>query len=80
MGSLRDIHTVAMTELKKRFSLNNVVLKHPFPERPLRLLGLVKIEGDVLSSEKFSRVVMMRSFIYAGQDCLLNLCETAHGT
>jgi len=63
MGSLRDIHTVAMTELKKRFSLNNVVLKHPFPERPLRLLGLVKIEGDVLSSEKFSRVVMMRSYM-----------------
>jgi hypothetical protein len=61
MGSLKDIHSVAMAELKKRFSLNNVALKHPFPERPARLLGLVKIEGDVFSSEKFYRVVMMKS-------------------
>jgi hypothetical protein len=61
MGSLRGIHTVAAAELKKRFSLNTVALKHPFPERPVRLLGLVKIEGDVFSSEKFSRVVMMKS-------------------
>jgi hypothetical protein len=60
MGSLRDIHSIALAELKKRFSLNNVALKYPFPERPKRLLGLVKVDGDVFSSERFSRVVMLR--------------------
>lgn len=60
MGSLREIYTIALAELKKRFTLNPVPLKYPFPERPLRTLGLVKTDGDVFSSEKFSRVVFMR--------------------
>lgn len=60
MESLREIHPIAMRELKKRFTLNPVPLKHPFPERPLRTLGLVKVDGDVFSSEKFSRAVFFR--------------------
>ena len=60
MGSLREIYTIALAELKKRFTLNPVTLKYPFPERPLRTLGLAKTDGDVFSSEKFSRVVFMR--------------------
>jgi hypothetical protein len=60
MASLRDIHPIALAELKKRFTLNPVPLKYPFPERPLRTLGLVKADGDVFSSEKFSRAVFFR--------------------
>lgn len=60
MKTLKEIHTIALRELKKRFSLNTVHLKYPFPERPIRTLGLVKADGDVFSSEKFSRVVLMR--------------------
>ena len=60
MESLREIHPIALAELKKRFSLNTFPLKYPFPERPIRTLGLVKFDGDVFSSEKFSRVVLMR--------------------
>jgi hypothetical protein len=63
MGSLRSIHTVAVAELKKRFSLDMVALKYPFPQRPTRLLGLVKVDGEVFSSERFARVVMMRTHL-----------------
>jgi hypothetical protein len=60
MGSLRDIHSVALAEIKKRFSLNPVRLKYPFPERAIRTLGLVRVDGEVYSSEQFSRVVLMK--------------------
>jgi hypothetical protein len=60
MTSLRDVHPVALAEIKKRFTLNPVALKHPFPERPARTLGLVKADGEVFSAEKLSRVVMFR--------------------
>ena len=60
MESLSEIHPIAMSLLKKRFSLSSVSLKYPLPERPIRTLGLVKIDGEVFSSEKFSRVVLMR--------------------
>ena len=60
MKSLREIHPIALAELKKRFSLNTFSLKYPFPERPIRTFGLVKFDGEVFSSEKFSRVILMR--------------------
>ncbi len=60
METLKEIHRIALAELNKRFSLNTVPLKYPFPERSPRTLGLVKADGDVFSSEKFSRVVLMR--------------------
>jgi len=60
MDNLMDIHTIAQTELSKRFNLEPVKLKHPFPERPIRALGLMKIDGEVFSSEKLSRVVFIR--------------------
>ena len=60
MQSLKEIHPLAQSILKKRFPLNPVRLKHPFPERPLRTLGLVKADGEVFSSEKFSRMVFFR--------------------
>ena len=60
METLKEIHRIALAELNKRFSLNKVPLKYPFPERSPRTLGLVKSDGDVFSSEKFSRVVLMR--------------------
>lgn len=60
MTSLRDIHPIALAELKKRHTLKPVALKHPFPERPIRTLGLVKVDGEVFSSEKLTRVVMFR--------------------
>jgi len=60
MSTLKDIHTVALAEIKKRFSLNPVPLKFPFPERSMRTLGIVRVDGEVFSSEQFSRVVLMK--------------------
>ena len=60
MAGLIDIHPIIIEDLKKKFALKTVSLTHPFPERPARALGLVKIEGDVFSSEKFSRIVCLR--------------------
>jgi hypothetical protein len=48
-----------LEKLKKQFSLTPVDLKYPLPERPLRSLGMVKIDGKVLSSDEFLRVLVM---------------------
>jgi hypothetical protein len=60
MERLKEINNIALPELKKRFALNPIPLKYPFPERPLRTLGLVRTDGDVFSSEKFSRVLFLK--------------------
>ena len=60
MGNLRDIQKTAIEAIKQKFSLEPVSLKHPFPERPARTLGLVKVDGEVFSSEKFLRLVFFR--------------------
>ena len=43
MRHLRETQSIALTELKKRFTLNPVSLKYPLPERSLRALGMIKI-------------------------------------
>jgi hypothetical protein len=60
MKRLDDIHLIAFEKLQKQFSFNHVQLKHPLPERSLRALGLVKIDGKVLSSDKFLRVLILK--------------------
>ena len=60
MKRLDDIHLIAFEKLQKQFSLNPVTLKHPLPERSLRALGLVKIDGKVLSSDNFLRVLILK--------------------
>jgi hypothetical protein len=60
MTDLMNIHTAAQEEIKKYFSLNPVKLKHPFPERPIRALGLMNINGEVFESDKFLRAVFIR--------------------
>ena len=55
-----DIHTIVQKELQKRYMLKPVTLKHPFPERPVRAVGLMNINGEVFSTDKFLRVVFIR--------------------
>lgn len=66
MKKLENIHEEALQILNKRLQLSPVALKHPFPERPVRTLGLVKLDGRVLSSEKIQRLVLftMRPPVY----------------
>ncbi len=63
MKSLRHIDVCVMSMLKGRVSLEPVTLKFPFPERPLRTLGLVKIEGEVYASERLMRILLMKATI-----------------
>ncbi len=60
MADLMNIHGLVQAELRKRYALNPVALKHPFPERPLRSLGLMNIDGEVFSTERLLRVVFIR--------------------
>jgi hypothetical protein len=60
MTDLMNIHSLVQTELRKRYELAPVALKHPFPERPLRALGLMNIHGEVFSTERLLRVVFIR--------------------
>ena len=60
MASLMNIHSIVQEELRKRYRLEPVRLKHPFPERPVRALGLMNINGEVFSTDKFLRVVFIR--------------------
>jgi hypothetical protein len=60
MAQLMDIHSTLQEELRKRFTLEPVLLKHPLPERPIRTLGLMNISGEVFSTDKLLRVVFLR--------------------
>jgi hypothetical protein len=60
MAPLMNIHSIVQEELRKRYRLEPVSLKHPFPERPVRALGLMNINGEVFSTDKFLRVVFIR--------------------
>ncbi len=60
MSRLMNIHPIVQDELRKFIELKPVVLKHPLPERPVRALGLMRIDGEVFSSEKLLRAVFIR--------------------
>jgi len=60
MADIMSIHHMVKEELRKRFALKQVKLKHPFPSRPIRALGLMNIDGEVFSSDKILRIVFIR--------------------
>ncbi len=60
MATLEDVHIVVSSTLHRHFALKPVSLKHPFPERPARALGLVTMDGDVFSTDRLLRIVLLR--------------------
>ena len=60
MGAMQKVHSEIASDLNKHFSLQKVQLKYPFPVRPRRTLGLVKLDGEVFSTDRLQRVVCMR--------------------
>jgi hypothetical protein len=58
-GQLTDIHNQFLKKITQRYNLQQVSLQHPLPERPVRLLGILKIDGTVYESEKFMRVMVL---------------------
>ena len=59
MIRLDDLHLIALEKLQNRFSMTPKDLKYPLPERPLRTLGMVRIDGKVFNSEEFLRVLIL---------------------
>jgi len=66
---LKNIHTLFLEKMRQRSILKPVVLKHPFPERPSRALGLIKIDGNIYESDAFMRVMVLTTGIALTSRC-----------
>ena len=66
---LKDIHTLFLDRITSRYRLREIALKHPFPERPLRALGIIKIDGIVYESDKFLRVMVLTTNFLVSSRC-----------
>ena len=60
MGALANIHSEIVDGLKKHFNLDQVQLKYPLPVRPIRMLGLIGMDGEVYSTDKLLRISCLR--------------------
>jgi hypothetical protein len=74
MKSWKGIHDNTFAELRRRYRLNAVALKHAFPERPWRLLGLLKFDGEAYCSERFVRALLLKTTLPGGASRSLLLC------
>ena len=70
---LRTIHTLFLEKMRQRSNLKPVELKHPFPERPGRALGLIKINGSIYESDAFMRVMVLTTGIALTSRCTLSI-------
>jgi hypothetical protein len=68
-NQLRDIHVQFRNTIAGRYPLKPVSLKHPFPERPLRALGIIKIDGSVHETEKLMRVMVLTTNVMTSSRC-----------
>jgi hypothetical protein len=66
---LINIHTLFLSRINSRYRLREVALKHPFPERPLRTLGIIKMDGAVYDSDKLARVMVLTSSFMVSSRC-----------
>ena len=66
---LKDIHLHFINKITSHYNLKEVSLKHPFPERPLRALGIIKIDGTVYESDKFMRVMVLTTNFIVSSRC-----------
>lgn len=60
MKALSNIHPEIAAGLEKHFPLERVQLSYPLPVRPWRMLGLVKMDGEVYATERLMRAVCFR--------------------
>jgi hypothetical protein len=67
--TLKNIHTLFLDRITRRYRLKEAALKHPFPERPLRALGIIKIDGTVYASDKFLRVMVLTTNFMVSSRC-----------
>lgn len=66
--NLSLIHQLFLQKLLDRYQLQPVSLRHPFPEYPIRALGILKIDGMVYSSDRFLRVMTITTkFLFSSR-------------
>jgi hypothetical protein len=63
MAGLADMLPVVEREVRQRFALRDVVLKHPLPERSWRMLGLVHIDGRICEADALARVLLLKTTV-----------------
>ncbi len=63
MNTLKKIDSVVLERIKTEYSLETFNLKYPLPQRPLRMLGLVKIDGQIFQSNVFARLLLLSTSI-----------------
>jgi hypothetical protein len=68
-GQLKDIHKQFLVKITGHSTLKKIVLKYPLPERPVRALGIIKIEGQVYEAEKFMRVMVLTTDFAVSSRC-----------
>jgi hypothetical protein len=68
------IHDETFAELNRRYRMDKAVLKHPFPERPWRLLGLLKFDGEAYCAEQFARALLLKVSAFGTASRSLLLC------
>ena len=60
MSGIHELQKNGIVQLQQAMQVAPVALKYPFPVRPGRMLGLIKFDGQVYSSEKLTRAVFMQ--------------------
>lgn len=60
MTDISTLQNNAIELMQQAMPTTPVTLKYPFPVRPPRMLGLIKFDGQVYSSEKITRAVFMQ--------------------
>jgi hypothetical protein len=68
-NELHDIHRLFLDKMHMRFRLRPVSLKHPFPEHPVRALGIMKIDGEVYESDAFMRIMVLTTRLASSSRC-----------
>ena len=68
-GQLKDIHTLFLGKVNAHYKLKKVPLKHPFPEKPVRSFGILKIDGSVHESDKLMRIMVIMTNVMASSRC-----------
>jgi hypothetical protein len=60
MTDISTLQNSAIQLMQQAMPIEPVQLKHPFPVRPKRMLGLIRFDGQVYRSEKITRAVFMQ--------------------
>ncbi|RMF94462.1 MAG: hypothetical protein D6734_07735 [Candidatus Schekmanbacteria bacterium] len=74
MKDLREVHSISFNDIKNKISLSEVSMKYPLPWRPIRALGMIRFTGRSYTSERFHRILIMKTKMFRGEVCTVFIC------